>query len=437
SSRFEKGQDPELSLLAVNRACQLLEALEAGEVCPGVIDVYPSPVCSRTDTLRPHRVNELLGTELETAEMVDYLQRLEIGAEEKEGLIHLTIPTFRADLEQEADYIEEIGRIYGFDKIKSTLMTGDIMVGGLSHRQKMEEELKKAMGAMGCYEAATYSFVSPSGVDSICLPEDSFKRDFVRLLNPLGDETSVMRTTMLPNMMDVLRRNVNRSVPAGRFYEIGHVFYGQLDAEQAVLPLEVTEMVIGLYGEGNDFFTLKGILTHLCHKLGLPALEFQRESNHPTFHPGRCATVYVGDVLLGTLGEVHPLVAQKYDLGSERAVLAEVNGDILLGLARIEPLYKSLPRYPAIVRDLAVVINRDTPVKAIETIIREQGGDLVEDCKLFDVYQGTQVGEGKKSVAYTVTFRHPERTLKDREVNQRYDAVVRTLKEKLNAILRA
>lgn len=437
SSRFEKGQDPELSLLAANRACQLLEELEAGDVCPGVIDVYPHPPAHRTATLRPHRVNNLLGTTLTTGEMIAFLQRLEIQAEEQEELIHITIPTFRLDLVQEADFIEEIGRIYGFDNIKPTLMTGDIMVGGLSHRQKMEEILKRTMGALGCYEAATYSFVSPSSVDLICLSSDSFKRDFVRLLNPLGDETSVMRTTMLPNMLDVLRRNVNRSVSAGRFYEIGQVFYGRMGEEKAVLPMEVTELVMGLFGEGNDFFTLKGIVIHLCRKLGLQELDFQRESNHPTFHPGRCAAIYVGDQLLGTMGEVHPQVAQNYELGTERAVLAEINGDTLLSLAKIEPLYQSLPRYPAIVRDLAVVMDRETPVKAIEDVIREQGGDLMESCQLFDVYQGAQVGEGKKSVAYTVTFRHPERTLKDREVNQRYDAIVRELKDKMNAVLRA
>lgn len=437
SSRFEKGQDPELSLLAANRACQLLEELEAGEVCPGIIDVYPSPVRPRLETLRPYRVNDLLGTDLTAKEMVGILHKLEIGAELSDDLIHITVPTFRLDLEQEADFIEEIGRIYGFDNIKATLMKGDIMVGGLSHRQKMEEEVKKTMGVMGCYEAVTYSFVSPSGVNKICLAENSFKRDFVKLLNPLGDETSVMRTTMLPNMMEVLSRNMNRSVPAGSFYEIGQVFYGQLDEDQAVLPMEVTELAMGMFGNGNDFFTMKGMITHLCKRLGIEALTFQREANHSTFHPGRCSNVFVGDQLLGTFGEVHPLVAENYDLGSERAVLAEINGDILLNLARIEPLYKPLPRYPAIVRDLAVVVDENTPVKEIEEIIKEQGGDLMETCQLFDVYQGAQAGEGKKSVAYTVTFRHAERTLKDKEVNKQYDAIVAELKNKLNAMQRA
>lgn len=437
SSRFEKGQDPELSLFAANRACQLLEELEAGDVCPGIIDVYPSPVSPKEETLRPYRVNDLLGTNLTPEEMVNIFRKLEIGAELKGDLIHITVPTFRLDLEQEADFIEEIGRIYGFDNIKATLMKGDIMVGGLSHRQKMEEEIKKTMSVMGCYETATYSFVSPSGADKICLSENSFKRDFVKLLNPLGDETSVMRTTILPNMMEVLSRNINRSVPGGRFYEMGQVFYGQLGEDQAVLPLEVTELVMGMFGEGNDFFTMKGMITHLCSRLGIETLRFQREVNHPTFHPGRCANIFVGDQLLGTLGEVHPLVAENYDLGSDRAVLAEVNGDTLLSLAKIEPLYKALPRYPAIVRDLAVVVGADTPARDIEEIIQQQGGELMETCQLFDVYQGAQVGEGKKSVAYTVTFRHGERTLKDKEVNQRYDAIVAELRTKLDAVLRS
>ena len=437
SARFEKGQDPELSLLAANRACQLLEELEAGQVCPGVIDMYPQPVAPRQTTLRSHRVNALLGTDLTVSEMVHLLKSLEIEATEEGELIHITVPTFRGDLVQEADFIEEIGRIYGYDKIKATLMTGDIMVGGLSHRQKMEEILKRTMSVLGCYEAATYSFVSPSGADLIRLPEDSFKRDFVRLLNPLGDETSVMRTTLLPNMLDVLRRNVSRSVPGGSFYEIGQVFYGQLDEEKAVLPLEVKELVVGLYGEGRDFFALKGMLTHLFKALGLETPSFQREANHPTFHPGRCATVYVGDQLMGTFGEVHPLVAANYEIENERALLAEINGDALLALAKIEPLYKPLPRYPAIVRDLAVVVDSNLPVQAIESLICRQAGELLEDCRLFDVYQGAQVGSHQKSVAYTLTFRHGERTLKDQEVTQCYEAVVAALKEELQAVLRA
>jgi len=195
--------------------------------------------------------------------------------------------------------------------------------------------------------------------------------------------------------------------------------------------------VMGMFGEENDFLTMKGMIAHLCDRLGIEALAFQREVNHPTFHPGRCANVFVGDQLLGTFGEVHPLVAENYDLGSERAVLAEINGDSLLCLAKIEPLYKSLPRYPAIVRDLAVVVDANTPVREIEEIIQQQGGDLMETCQLFDVYQGAQVGEGKKSVAYTVTFRHAERTLKDKEVNKQYDAIVAELRNRLSAVLRA
>ena len=437
SSRFEKGQDPELSLMAANRACQLLELLAAGQVCPGVIDVYPEPVFPRKATLRPHRVNELLGTELLASEMVRILNQLEIKAAVEDDLINLTIPTYRGDLEQEADFIEEIGRIFGFDQIKPTLMTGDIMVGGLSSKQKMKEIMNNTMGAMGCYEAATYSFISPSSVDSICLPQDSFKREFVRLLNPLGDETSVMRTTMLPNLLDVLRRNVYRSVPAGRIYEWGNVFYGQRDLQQPALPLEVTELVIGIYGEGNDFYTLKGMITHLCRQMGIESLQFLRETHHPTFHPGRCASVFAGDQMLGTFGEIHPQVANNYDLENERVVIAEINGDILLQLAHIQPIYQSLPRYPAIVRDLAVVINRSIPVQEIEEVIREMGGDLMEDCHIFDVYHGSQIGEEMKSVAYKLTFRHPERTLKDEEVNHLYDEIVQALQVRLKASLRS
>ena len=435
SSRFEKGQDPEMALKAAQRACQLLEELDAGDVSPGVIDVYPAPPAPATCEVRPQRVNALLGTNLAPAEMTAILTRLEISAALAGDTIQAIAPTFRQDLTQEADFIEEIGRIYGFDRIQPTLMTGDVMVGGLSERQKREALVRDTMSAMGCFEAVTYSFVSPSSVDQIRLPEDSFKRDFVRLLNPLGDETSVMRTTLLPNMMDVLRRNVNRSVSAGRFYETGHVFYNQ-SQEEGLLPREAAEMVVGMYGSGNDFYAMKGILMHLCRKMGLKDLDIQRETSHPTFHPGRCAQLTAQGHHLATFGEIHPLTAENYELADQRGVLAELNLDTLLELAEIKPVYKQLPRYPAIVRDLAVVLDREEPARSVEEVIRTTAGQWLEQCRVFDVFQGAQVGEGKKSVAFTLTFRHPERTLKDGEVNEIYDAIVAELHKKLNATLR-
>ncbi len=436
SSRFEKGMDPELCLLAANRACQLIEELGTGKINAGVLDQYPKPAKCFQMEIRPEKVNGLLGTDLSTDEMIDILNSLEIKAEKSQENIMVTAPSFRKDLQQEADFIEEIGRIYGFDKITPTLMKGDIMVGGLSERQKMEERLKDTLAACGCFESLTYSFVSPSSVDAIRLPKDSFKRDFVKLLNPLGDETSVMRTSILPNMMEVIARNIHRNVPTGRFYEIGHVFYSELEETADELPMEVTELVIGIFGKDEDFFTLKGIVQHLLEKMGIKQISYEAETNHPSYHPGRCATVYADGKLLGTMGEIHPIVGKNYDLDKDRCYAAEINGNLLLEMASVKPLYQTLPRYPSIVRDLALVLEESVPVKSIEEIICEYGGDWLESFELFDVYQGNQIGEGLKSVAYTMTFRHTERTLKDSEVDQVVQRLVKELQKQLKAKLR-
>ncbi|RQD69963.1 MAG: phenylalanine--tRNA ligase subunit beta [Tindallia sp. MSAO_Bac2] len=436
SSRFEKGMDPELCLLAANRACQLIEELGAGKIDSGVLDEYPKPVVPREATVRPEKVNGLLGTDISMDEMIRTLNKLEIEAEMSGEIIKVTVPTFRNDLQQEADFIEEIGRIYGFDNIEPTLMKGDIMVGGLSELQKMQERIKNTLAACGCYESLTYSFVSPSSADAIRLPKESFKRDFVKLLNPLGDETSVMRTSILPNMMEVIARNIHRNVPEARFYEMGSVFYSKLGESEDVLPLEVTELIIGIYGGEENFFTLKGIVQHLFREMGLEQITFESESNHPSYHPGRCAAIYSNGKLLGTLGEIHPMVSKNYDIDKERCYAAELNGDLLLELASVAPLYKSLPKYPSIVRDLALVVGESTPVKSIEDIISSYGGDWLESFQLFDVYQGNQIGEGQKSVAYSMTFRHAERTLKDSEVDEVVQKLVKELKEQIGASLR-
>lgn len=437
SSRFEKGMDPELCLLAANRACQLIEELGAGTVNIGVLEDYPKPIEHAKLEIRPEKVNGLLGTDLSTEEMMAILTKLEIKTEKKQDHLMVEAPSFRKDLQQEADFIEEIGRIYGFDKIVPTLMKGDIMVGGLSEHQKMKERLKDALAACGCFESLTYSFVSPTSVEKIRLPKESFKRDFVKLLNPLGDETSVMRTSVLPNMMEVLARNIHRKVPMGRFYEIGNVFYSKLGESSNVLPMEVTELIIATFGKKEDFFTLKGILEHLLNKMGIQQIVYEEEPNHPSYHPGRCANVYAEGKLLGTMGEIHPMVGENYDLDSERCYAAEINGDLLLEMAVVNPVYQTLPRYPSIVRDLALVLEEQIPVKAIEDIICQYGGEWVESYELFDVYQGDQIGEGLKSVAYTITFRHSERTLKDNEVEEVIQVLIKELQKQLQAKLRA
>ncbi|GAB6086852.1 phenylalanine--tRNA ligase subunit beta [Alkaliphilus crotonatoxidans] len=431
SARYEKGVDANIALLAANRACQLMEELGAGRVVDVVVDEYPVKKEPRNLTIRAGRMNELLGTDLTTAEMVKYLQRLEIEAEDCGDTINVVIPTFRDDLQMEADFVEEIGRIYGYNRIPSTMMKGNVAVGGKTNGQKVQDTAKEALIAMGFNEILTYSFVSPKGADKINLQESSLKRNFVRLLNPLGDETSVMRTSLLPNMMEVLGRNQNHRVEGVRAFEIGSIF---IPKEGEKLPHEIPSLVMGLYGE-EDFFTLKGAVEALFKYLGIEELEFEAEKNHPTFHPGRCANLLVGNHVIGTLGEIHPLVMENYDI-QRKCYVAELDFSRMLQLTKKESKYKPLSKYPAMTRDFAVVVAESIFVRDIEKILQHNGGGILESYDLFDVYQGNQIQAGHKSVAYTLTYRHAERTLTDEEVNRVHEGIIKKIKEELGGILR-
>lgn len=433
SARYEKGVDPNITRTAADRACQLIVELGAGEVLEGAVDVYPNEVKPYTTSIRPDRINKLLGIDISNEEMIDIFRRLEITAKDLKETIEVTVPTYRMDLVMEADFAEEVGRIFGYDKIPATMAKGNIAVGGKPSRQIIEDAAKDTLNAMGFNETLTYSFVSPKTIDMINISEDSIKRNMVKLINPLGDETSVMRTSLLPNILEVAARNANRKVEAFRAFEIGQIFISQLNTTDE-LPLEIPNLVMAMYGK-EDFFTLKGAVEALLKALGIKGYEFMVEQNHPSYHPGRCANVVFGNRVLGTLGELHPVVIENYDL-NQRCYCAELDFSILAELTNIERLYEPLPKYPAITRDFAVVVKDSVLVKEIEDIIKAQGGNILESFKLFDVYQGNQIKEGFKSIAYTTTYRNKERTLTDDEVNTKHNRILTEISEKLDGTLR-
>ncbi len=433
SSRFEKGIDPNLSETAADRVCRLIEILGAGKVTKGSVDVYPGKPEAYSVNVRVDRVNKVLGTDIPEKKMKDILESLEMEVTGLGNNMKVTPPSVRLDLQEEIDFIEEIARIYGYDKLPTTLPKGN-EEAGKSKERSLKDLTRDIMTALGANEVQTYSFVSPKGVDNIRIDEDSWERNFVRLLNPLGEENSVMRTILTPNMMEVLGRNFSRNIAKVRAFEIGNTFFKSLDEEDA-LPDERDSMAIGCYGEGESFFTLKGMLEELFAFLGIKGTSYVPESDYGVYHPGRCARIMYQDTELGIMGEVHPDVADKYGIGT-RCYCCELAFDQVMKHADTMRLYKPLPKYPAISRDIALLVSEDAYVAEIESIIKEVGGKLLESVTLFDVYRGKQVQEGKKSVAFNLTYRASDKTLTDEEVVKVHTKVLDALREKLDAVLR-
>ena len=433
SSRFEKGIDPNICMMAINRACQLIEELGIGKVVKNVIDIYPNPVEKKILNVRPERVNQLLGTDIEINEMKTILERLEIEVDIMDNLLVAKVPTFRLDIEEEIDFVEEIARVYGFDNLPLTIPKGNTQ-GAKTNGQIIEDYSKNVLTSVGFNEILTYSFVSPRGLDKIMVPEDSILRRAIRLINPLGEETSTMRTTMLPNLLEVLARNYNRNIESVKAFELGRIFI-PLSLPVDRLPIERPTLCLGLYGEKDNFYTLKGAIETLFQKLGIIGCDYIPEKNHSTFHPGRCATIAFGNHILGVFGEAHPDVAENYHIDT-RLYLAEIDFNMVMQLARMDKAYKPLAKYPAITRDIALVVRDETYVKEIEDIIRSNGQGLLESVKLFDVYRGKQIKEGYKSVAYNLTYRAEDRTLTDEELSVVHGKILDELKEKLHASLR-
>lgn len=434
SIRFEKGIDLNLCEIACNRVCQLIEEINAGKVVGGNLDNYAKEANENTINLRPEKVNKLLGTKIEKDEIIRILEGLELEVKEKKEGLKVIIPTFRLDLKEEVDLIEEVGRIYGFHNIVNKPLRGALIRGEKPYNKIVEGEAKSILEGSGVNEITTYSFISPKVYDKIKLREDSLKRKYIKIMNPLGEDYSVMRTTIIPNIMDVLERNYNYGVEKAFVYEIGNIFIPR-ELPIKRLPIERKTLTIGMYGN-VDFFDIKGVVDNLLERLGIFKCKYLREENHTSFHPGRTANIIYKDRVLGIVGEIHPDILENYHM-KERVYIAELNFDTIIEIANLERQYKPLPKYPAIVRDLAIVLDKDILVKDIEERILENGKGLIEKIDLFDIYIGEQIPEDKKSVAFSITYRSGEGTLKDEEVTKIHNNIISKVEENFEAKLRS
>lgn len=431
SSRFEKGVSLDNAELALERAAQLVEILGAGKVMRGKVDEYPEVKPLQTITVSPRRINARIGIDIPMDKFCEILEDLEFKCNlVSEDELILEVPSFRLDIEQEADIFEEIARIYGFENIPSVQLQGNSTAGVKTDKQKYLERVKDTALACGLYETLTYSFVSPKGLDKIRVPQDSKLRDVVKLINPLGEDTSIMRTTLIPNMLDVVYTNSSRNIDQLAIFECGHVF-----TPDDMAGVEETRICIGMYGNGVDFFVLKGIVEKIFERVGLRGHRYLADKNNTSFHPGRCADILCDNKFLGTIGEIHPEVLDNYGIG-KRVYIAEIDLDTVYSLANDTIVFKSLPKYPAITRDIALVVKNEVEVAAIEEVIMDNAGGLVEACKLFDVYKGDQIGQGYKSVAYSIVYRSLDKTLTDDDVVAVHDKILAELKARLGAELR-
>ena len=428
SGRFEKGLDLFATVPAVDRACELVEMLGAGEVFDGTIDVLAKEPETTFIELDDKRINALLGTDIPREFMTDTLTSL--GFELNGNT--LTVPSWRGDCTMLADIAEECARFWGYDKIEATDIRGAATQGGYSEKTLFVRKLGTACRAMGYTEVMTYSFVSPSSLDKIKVPADSPLRDNYRILNPLGEDTSVMRTTALPSMLGVLSTNLSRRNMEAKLYEMATVYKKQ---PGKMLADERTVLTLGAYGGDVDFFALKGAVEALLCAARTPDVRFTADTETAAFHPGRCAAVWSGDTRLGTLGQIHPDVCAAYGLDGA-TYCAEIDVVLLHDLEGAEPVYTPLPRFPAITRDIAVVCDAAVPVGELTECIRKAEKNVLRGVKLFDVYTGVGIPEGKKSVAFSLTLRSDDGTLTDDHAEEAVRAVLDALRESFGAVIR-
>ena len=427
SSRYEKGLDPMNTLKAVERACELVELLGAGEVVDGVMDVIAKDSNPVTVKLEPEKVNGLLGTDVSREEMVRILEALDFKVEG--DTIH--VPSWRSDVEHYSDIAEEVARFYGYNNIPDTLSNGLTARRGLTDIQQTENLLGSVCRAAGYDEIITYSFISPTYYDKIDLPKDSPLRDSLKILNPLGEDTSIMRTTTLPSMLEILTRNYNFRNKSAKLYELGRVYFKRADG----LADEPKVLTLGAYGDNMDFFTLKGAVEAVLKQLRIENVRFLADSENPSYHPGRCAKVFSGDRLLGVLGQVHPHVAGNYGVDAE-LYAAELRFDALYESKGPQPLYQPLPKFPAVTRDIAVVCDASVTVGELEDAIRKGAKGLLKDAALFDIYTGTGIAPGKKSVAFNLTLRADDRSLTAEEADADVKSILTALEQECGAVLR-
>lgn len=424
SIRYEKGVDRLISMTCLERAFQLVEELGAGEVVRTVIDKDYTDKTPAAVEFNAEWINNFLGTDIAEADMIEYLTRLDFKVEN--GTVYA--PSFRIDIECKADIAEEVARIYGYDKIPSTEFRG-VAEAELTPEQKFAKNLENNMVALGCYGIATFSFISPKHFDRLTLPAESKLRDAIKITNPLGEDTSIMRTTIIPSMLEILSTNYNNRNESAKLYEIGKEY---IPTESGKLPNEPDRLAIGMYGGNVDFYDIKGIADTMLGKMGIRDVEYIRACDSDAFdeacamHPGRSAVVMKNDTVLGILGEVHPAVQKNYGIGTKTYV-AKFNISEMMKCAVTEVSYQPLPKFPAAARDLSVICDDEIPVAELEKAIKGAVGKILEKVTLFDVYKGEQIEKGKKSVSYSITMRSHDGTLTDEQADSAMKKVLKAL----------
>ena len=427
SAKFEKGLDILNTLPAVNRACELVEMLGAGEVLDGTIDILNFVPQPKQLKLRADKINALLGTDIDAAEMCRILQELGFGVD---GDI-ITVPSWRGDVEHYSDLAEEVARFYGYNQIPTTAMTGVTTRGGYSPEQMLERSLGTVCRSLGYDEIITYSFISPTYYDKIRLPEDSPLRKSMKIMNPLGEDTSIMRTTVMPSMLEILTRNYNYRNKEAHLYELGRTYFEREDG----MADEPKHLSLGVYGPEESFFTLKGAVETILDSIRAEDVTYVAEKSDPSYHPGRCAKVYVNGQEVGTLGQIHPLVAANYGVDAE-LYYADLKFDALFASRGADPEYQPLPKFPAVTRDIAVLVDKAVTVGAMESSIQAAAKGLLKDVTLFDIYEGAKLPTGKKSVAFNLVLRADDRSLTSEEADEDVKAILATLEQDCGAILR-
>lgn len=444
SLRFERGTDPEGTIRAAGRAAQLMAKLSSGQVVDGIIDEYPSPAAAHVVPLRKDRARKIIGLDIPDQKIKEIMKELHFETEESGDLLKVIVPTRRPDITREIDLIEEIARIYGYEHIETSLSRGVITQGRKTREQQLEDLAKKLLTSFGLYEAITYSFIHSRQYDDLMLNPKDPLRNVVTVYNPLSEEQSVMRTTLLGNLLNAVKYNMNRNIYDIRLFELGAVFIPN-DSSMETLPQELETMAMvlaGAWGRENwsqkprqvDFYDLKGLVEIFVNKMGIKDYSFTPVS-HPTFHSGRAAEIRIDGKKLGILGEIHADVMSRFDLDG-KVYAAEIDFSSILKHANLHINFKSLPRYPAVLRDIAVVVKDTISSDQITREILDRAGELVEDLTLFDVYQGEQIPSGYRSLAYSIVYRSREKTLTDKEINNLHQKVVDSLVKQFEARIR-
>ena len=431
SSRFEKGLSAENALRAVNRAVELVEMLGIGEVVDGKIDRYPTKQVKREIKLEPDRINSLIGTNLSKEEMVDILNKLDIKVENDVAYV----PYFRMDLEQMADLAEEVARFYGYDKIDGSLMKSETTIGLRTKAQKIEKKVMETLQNEGFSEIYTYGFINKKELEKCNIP-DEVRKLSICISNPLNDDFKYMRPSTVPSMMNTISFNINQKNEDVFLFDISRNYKNINNVvESGEVPLEEKILTLGMYGKDCDFYILKGVIENILEQISVNKYDIEKEVNNKTYHTGRCANIKVGIDSVATFGEVHPEVLQNYDI-QKRVYLAEINLSKLTKYARENKKYVEVPKFPAVERDIAIIVDENVEVGKIEKVITKKAKRILENAKLFDIFRNEKIGENKKSVAYSLSFRDKSKTLSDDEVNQTMENIIKELQKEFNAELR-